>query len=551
VCGAWTRTPSSRQGVPAVTTRSALIIGSGAAAAGVALALARQDDLAITVIDIGVQLEEDRRDAVDVLASAKQAEWEESLLRLISTEPVDSGSRGVPEKRCYGSDYPFRNVGQLAGLVPARGVATSIVSAAYGGFSTVWGSQFMPFSASAFAAWPFGASALRPHYESVLSEVPYAAEVDDLAENFPLLHESDPLPELSERTQRVLQAYDRHRSVLNARGITIGKARLAFRARDCVRCGLCMTGCPYALIYSAAQTFDTLRQSRRVKYHGGLMAVKISEEAAGATVIAREVASGQAHAFAADRVFVACGAIGTTRLVASSLGLFGIEMPILESQQFVLPALSRHACRDPRSEPDFTLNQFNILVAPQGDATDLAQLHFYTYNRAFLDAMPALLRAGRMEKARARLLSRLSVALGYLPSWRSPRLKVRVDSSADSGYLPDVRVSRDAAPKGRNRMLRLLLYRLALSGPALDLYPIIPLVRLAEGGKSYHWGGGFPHESHPSSRTSTDRVGRVEPWRRVHIVDASVFPTIPAMTFGLTVMANAHRIACEALELAS
>ena len=32
-------------------------------------------------------------------------------------------------------------------------------------------------------------------------------------------------------------------------------------------------------------------------------------------------------------------------------------------------------------------------------------------------------------------------------------------------------------------------------------------------------------------------------------MDASVFPTVPAMTFGLTIMANAHRIASESLEL--
>jgi choline dehydrogenase-like flavoprotein len=33
------------------------------------------------------------------------------------------------------------------------------------------------------------------------------------------------------------------------------------------------------------------------------------------------------------------------------------------------------------------------------------------------------------------------------------------------------------------------------------------------------------------------------------LVDASVFPNVPAMTFTLTVMANAHRIAFETLEL--
>ena len=50
---------------------------------------------------------------------------------------------------------------------------------------------------------------------------------------------------------------------------------------------------------------------------------------------------------------------------------------------------------------------------------------------------------------------------------------------------------------------------------------------------------------------SSDRLGRVGSWKRIHLVDAAVFPAVPAMTYGLTVMANAHRIASESLELIS
>jgi choline dehydrogenase-like flavoprotein len=46
-------------------------------------------------------------------------------------------------------------------------------------------------------------------------------------------------------------------------------------------------------------------------------------------------------------------------------------------------------------------------------------------------------------------------------------------------------------------------------------------------------------------------LGRVGPWKNIHIVDASVFPDVPAMTFTLTIMANAHRIASETHELDS
>ena len=44
----------------------------------------------------------------------------------------------------------------------------------------------------------------------------------------------------------------------------------------------------------------------------------------------------------------------------------------------------------------------------------------------------------------------------------------------------------------------------------------------------------------------TDILGRPAGLRRVHLVDASVFPSIPATTITFSVMANAHRIATRA-----
>jgi hypothetical protein len=99
-------------------------------------------------------------------------------------------------------------------------------------------------------------------------------------------------------------------------------------------------------------------------------------------------------------------------------------------------------------------------------------------------------------------------------------------------------------------MLRAVLTRLYRSARALDLYPVLPMLRLAAGGKSYHWGGSFPHTNGTSAVLGSDRLGRVGSWQRIHLVDASVFPNVPAMTFTLTIMANAHRIASETLELA-
>jgi len=74
------------------------------------------------------------------------------------------------------------------------------------------------------------------------------------------------------------------------------------------------------------------------------------------------------------------------------------------------------------------------------------------------------------------------------------------------------------------------------------------MVSVSAAMKSYHFGGTFPHARHCSGYQS-DLLGRLEGWDNIHLVDGSVFPSVPATTFTLTVMANAHRIATGARKL--
>ncbi len=61
-------------------------------------------------------------------------------------------------------------------------------------------------------------------------------------------------------------------------------------------------------------------------------------------------------------------------------------------------------------------------------------------------------------------------------------------------------------------------------------------------GRGYHSGGTFPMRANPRYR-ETDCLGRPFGFERVHLVDASVFPTIPAGPITFSAMANAVRIA--------
>ncbi|RWC35803.1 MAG: GMC family oxidoreductase [Mesorhizobium sp.] len=534
---------------------SAIIIGSGPAAAAAVLALSEKPNEKITVFDPGTVLDAETQEIISRLSKLRVDDWDAEDVRRVSLQPKQVRSDSLPEKRSYGSDFPFVNRGQLDGVHSEGRVNSAVISSAYGGFSNVWGAQIMPFSAATFKGWPFDFSDMEEHYRTILGHIPFAGESDDLEEWFPLIGSPDPLPPLAPRTQMVLANYDRHRDRVRSTGITIGRARLAFSAPECQPCGLCMTGCPRSLIFSASHSFDGFRRSGRIDYRSGLLAVRVDQEGDTAVVQARELSSGRIQRFTADRVFVGCGAIGTTRLI---LGSLGSDQPVhlSESAQFVLPMMSMKPTPDPRTRREFTLNQFNMVIGRDEEGFDVSQIHFYPFNQAYYDALPGFLQHRAAAFATDRLLSRLTVGLGYLPSWASPKVRVTTQVSAAPDELPQITLTSEGFSEAKVRgkdvppMLPDVLKRIRRAAPYLDLWPVTPQMLWSGGAKSYHFGGSFPHASEPDSGSATtDRLGRLARWDRIHLIDGSVFPNVPATTFTLTVMANSHRIACEAMQL--
>ncbi|MER9801142.1 hypothetical protein NKJ36_29240 [Mesorhizobium sp. M0142] len=534
---------------------SSIIIGSGPAAAAAVLALSEKPDETITVFDPGIVLDAETQEVISRLSKLRVDDWDEEDVRRVGLQPKQVQSDSLPEKRSYGSDFPFVNRGQLDGVHSQGRVNSAVISCAYGGFSNVWGAQIMPFSAATFKRWPFGFSDMEEHYRTILGHIPFAGESDDLDEWFPLIGSPNPLPPLAPRTQMVLANYDRHRDRVRSTGIRIGRARLAFSAPECQPCGLCMTGCPRSLIFSASHSFDRFRRSGRIDYHSGLLAVRVGQEADRAIVVARELSSGRIQRFTADRVFVGCGAIGTTRLI---LGSLGSDQPVhlSESAQFVLPMMSAKPTPDPRARREFTLNQFNMVIGRDDEGFDVSQIHFYPFNQAYYDALPGFLQHPAAAFATDRLLSRLTVGLGYLPSWASPKIRVTAQLPAAPDELPQITLASEGFSEARVRgkdvppMLPDVIKRIYRAAPYLDLWPVTSQMLWSGGAKSYHFGGSFPHASEPDTGSATtDRLGRLARWDRIHLIDGSVFPNVPATTFTLTVMANSHRIACEAMEL--
>lgn len=520
-----------------------VVIGSGPAGAAAAQALC-DAGLSVTVLDAGDKIEAGKMELFDVLARSEPARWPPELAhRARNAFPADV--RHVPLKPAYGSLFPY--VLDDPDLPIANENADALSSLAYGGLSNAWGASTLPFRQSDIEDWPISLDDLKPHYEAVQRFVPVAAEGDELCETLPLYTDTPGVLRRSRQAQQLLDHLRRHAPALGVAGFTFGASRLAVVAsaedsRRCRHCGMCLYGCPYGSIYSAAHTFDALRLNGKLDYRGGVYVDRMTEVGGLVTIDFHErrrpAARGQ---LIASRVFVACGAISSTRLMLESMRRTEHVSRMQDSQYFVIPMIAGRATPVSVATQGNTLAQVFVEFEDARISEHAIHLQVYGYNDIMLSALAKRipLHTSVLERILRPALGRLLVIQGFLHSADSPGLTIDYD-------MDRVRIVGDDVAPGAVRV-RKLVRRLASHGRLLGMVPVPGLAHVGCPGKSNHLGGSLRMRRDPGE-FETDVLGRIPTWKRVHIVDASVFPSVPATTVTLSVMANAHRIATAAVK---
>jgi choline dehydrogenase-like flavoprotein len=523
---------------------TAVVIGSGPAGAAAARALC-DAGVNVTVLDAGDRIEPGRMDLFDALARSEPDRWPLELVRRArGAFPVDI--KHVPRKPAFGSLFLYADDDPDLPLVCDN--ANVLSSLAYGGLSNAWGASILPFRQPDIEDWPISLDDLKSHYEAVLRFVPIAAERDELSEILPLYTDAPGALRRGPQAEMVLGHLRLHAPALRAAGFTFGASRLAVEAsagdpRRCRHSGMCLYGCPYGSVYNAAHTLDALVRAGRVDYRGGVYVDRLTE--AGDSVVIdfherrRPAETGR---LTASRVFVACGAISSTRLMLESMGRAQLTRRLRDSLYFMIPMVTSRAAPVSAATQGNTLAQVFVELEDPRISEHTVHLQIYGYNDIMLSALAKRLPLGpaRLERVLRPVLERLVFIQGFLHSADSPGLTFACDAGG-------VRVVGDEMAAGAARVRR-LVRRLAIKGRLLGMAPVPGLLHLEHPGKSNHMGGSLPMRRDPGE-LETDVLGRVPNWSRVHVVDASTFPSFPATTVTISIMANAHRIAAGAAKL--
>ena len=382
------------------------------------------------------------------------------------------------------------------------------------------------------AGWPISADDLAPHYRAIAEVMPVAGRADKLERLFPAFEMADRRPlRPGPQGRELLDRLDRNSGVLADQGVYVGQARHAV-ASACKYCGMCLHGCPWDHIFSAKHAIAALRKQPNFTYLPGRLVARFSEDGKGAQVHMQDGTS-----LTGERLFLAAGVLESARIVLASHRK-AQTLVLRDSQHFFLPLL--HGWRaegDPEQGKHHTLTEVFVEIDDPAISPYLSHTQIYGWNEFYARDMMArygswLPGSGPAFRALAR---RLIVAQTFLHSDHSAQVELRLAPGAEwlAAALHENPATAGVMAATKGRLAKILR--------RVGLYGLKFAASAGAVGSSYHAGGTLPMAVTPSG-LQTDPTGKLHGLERVHVVDASVLPTIAATTITFTVMANAHRI---------
>ncbi|MDP6125336.1 MAG: GMC oxidoreductase, partial [Candidatus Latescibacteria bacterium] len=358
----------------------------------------------------------------------------------------------------------------------------------------------------------------------------------------------DPL-ELSNGNKDILNDLQKHSALNDADSVLFGQARLLVKstkgsiANGCKYCGYCMSGCVYGCIYKSSQDIDKFIASNLIDYIPKTLVHSVSENENDVGVLVYKQDTGKTVNLTFDKILIAAGAVNSCRIVLRSKNIFNKTIRLLSTVTFIAPVfrLKRTKIDWPNvnTEPGIFLEYKTNTRTGRWIHTQLS-----TPNEMVLERLGIDLNKNNISQwIKRKLVDHLIVAHGNIHSDDANGYFLTLEKATDDKM--DVLHSRREQIERTRDAIHESVWTLFKILRRIGCYVMLPLVQNSIQSGGFHVGGTLPMMKHPIAETDTNLLGNPKGWRRIHVIDSSVFPSLPATTPGLLAMANAARIASE------
>ena len=498
------------------------VVGTGMSALGSILALLEAGFKPI-VIDAGSLSDKEIPSTFQHLKDLLPEKWERSdISSLIHT--LNASTRRLPRKLSFGSSDAYGSNSKLY-----SGKRMPAYSHFLGGLSHVWGGSALVPPSEELRDWPIKPDEMASYFQKSLRALPYAANSSNLDVHFGKPPTNTGL-NISKRDKKYLGRLEKRMTG----DVFVGQSRLLVHSNgknSCKYCGFCMTGCVYSSIFKSSEMITHLVSLGKISLLENHVLHHISEKSGVVFLELQNKVSGKVITREFDKVYLAAGAAESSRIILNSLKSLQ-SVTLTGRGSCIVPLFSLTS--EPMQWP--FVNTLPAIFIEFLDRKIGAWTHVQMTNQNELIYKAfGLFKQGPVPKWRRYIAANVSTLMindnsQYGVTYTFTKIK----------NVPN-KVLVSFSTKGSKAKFLLKTFRYSLRiAYASKIVPLFMFTKLNN--QTHHLGGSFPMTVNPSKVNETDKLGRLREFENLHIVDSSIYPSIPSTTLAILLTANAWRI---------
>lgn len=425
-----------------------------------------------------------------------------------------------PKKKYFGSEKLYNYINKsLIYNNPSY-------SSNFGGFGKVWSASALFPDKKDLTAWPDFSIPNVDLYKKYFKDLNYSSREDNLEKIFAKLSDHSNFIKHHE----CIETLQDRISKINSNHFISGFSKIFLSTvgdNKCKYCGLCMTGCIYNSIFDPSIEFKKLIEKKKISYFKNFELVRLNKLDKKI-----ELLFSNERKFQYDKVFLAAGALSTTKIIMNSFKKIK-EVKIIHATGFVIPLLSLKSYNFKWPSRN-TLSQIFIEIKNK-DIHNWVHCQLSQPNELVMHKIGFFKITNKwIKKIYYQILQRLfTINVAYHSNYGG-YYKLSLDNrNIKVTYFENI----------NKKFYNYSIYKTIMKKlNKLGIYSSKLIVNHGKNSDHYYIGGSFPMKKKQSEIIHSDQYGQLKDIKNLHIVDSSTFPSIPATTFGLLSMLNSASI---------
>lgn len=429
-----------------------------------------------------------------------------------------------------------------------------VESLAYGGLGNGWGLGCTVFSDSELNQAGLDPAQMKEAYQIIANRIGISGGNDDITPYTTAHLQGIMPPAVVDKNQEALrQKYQKRKRWFRDNGFSLGRTSLALITEDLNHRKAYET---YDLDFYADKglsayrpwiTVDELKKQPNFTYKSGVVVKSFKETEGGEVeVVAWNKETGEEETYRAKKLVLAPGPLGTARIVMRSLGNGNEKFPILSNPYGYFPCINFSQLGKKIDKNITGFAQLSLFHDQGMKGDDIAMASLYSYRSLMLFRIikeaPVAFQDG------IQLMNFLMPAFVIMglhhpeKSGANKYLTLEKDSSQLTGDVLHAEYKLSDAEQQKNDKRNKLFMNAMRKLGAYPVKMIDPGM-----GSSIHYAGVLPFDETDKKFTLSSE-GKLNGTQSVYVADGSGFKFLPAKGLTLSLMANAHITAQNALK---